>query len=166
MTSLGAGPARRQAMVAVSCAHALEAISARFDAEEHHIRPGDLEDHVASCRRCEAFARALPSLARPLGLHSSRPVPRTFLERTLLLAKDQDLLPGTSSLPGALRRRYRAVRRHVMRAGPSAAAAVIAVSAGVALATGAGEHVQHLVPHLVTNGCISSLLKHHIRPGY
>jgi hypothetical protein len=153
-------------MVTMSCAHIREAISARFDAEEQHIRAAELEGHLALCHGCGAFARSLRSLARPFGLQSSRPVPPAFLERILVLAHDQRHLTTARPLPGALGWGWRAARRHVMRTGPSAAAMVIAVSAAVALATGAGEHAQHLVPHLVTNGCISSLLRHHVRPGY
>lgn len=171
------GLPRRTARVAgraiIACDAAREAISAQFDGEPYAMSATLLAEHVMSCEACGRFHSELTGLSRRARLRAQRPAPDGLAAQMALLlpagpvsAQHGSAHPdaiATDAGHGPSGRQHRRDRHRLAR---SAMAVAPGVAAMIVLAAGGVGAHPHLSPHLVSNGCISSLLRHHVWPGY
>lgn len=65
------------------------AISADLDGEEPGVAPATLEEHLAHCAGCRAFAADAQGLRRRVGVHPAPPVPDLTSRVMFALAREQ-----------------------------------------------------------------------------
>lgn len=123
----------------MACSAFREAVSARLDGEALGMAAGDLDDHLAGCPTCEAWAHDAALVTRRARLAAAPPVPD--LTATVLRALPREL-PG-AAVAARARLADSALRLALLAFGVAQAALAWPVLASGAGAMSAPVHMAH-----------------------